>query len=149
MKVDVYHHILGKVYDAVGGQSKKLVNMADIVKQEGFASSKDDIFEFMSHEGWIVDAHAPGEIFLTPWGIEEHKRFSERNKPDKQKHIEDAVKASNMAVSTARDLADTLEKYAKALPLSNKESEAKKLHAEAMKLFEDIKKHVAASKPSS
>lgn len=146
MKVDVYHHILGKVYEATGGQPKKLVNMSDIIKQEGFASSKDDIFEFMSHEGWIVDASRPGEIFLTPWGAEEHKRFSERNKPDKQKHIEDAVKASNQAASTARDLADTLEQYAKSLPLSNKESEAKKLHADAMKLFEELKKSVAASK---
>jgi hypothetical protein len=146
MPVDVYHHILGRVYQVTGGQPKKLVNMLDIIKQEGFSSSKDDIFEFMSHEGWIVDAHAPGEIFLTPWGVEEHKRFSERNKPNKQKHIDDAIKASNQAASAARELADTLEDYAKALPLPNKESDAKRLHAEAIKLFEDLKKFVAASK---
>jgi hypothetical protein len=146
MKVDVYHLVLGKVYEAAGGNAKKLVNMLEIVKQEGFGGAKDDIFEFLNHEGWVVDSPTQGHVFITPWGMEEHKRFSSRSKPDKQKLIEEAVKESNKAASTARELADAFEQYAKALPVPEKDAEAKKIHANAMKLFDDMKKSVAATK---
>jgi len=144
MKVDVYHYILGKVHELANGQTKKMINMLDIVKKEGFASSKDDIFEFMTSEGWVVDAPAPGQVFITPWGMEEHKRFSARNKPDRQKQIEDAVKEANKAAGNAREFADTFEQFAKELTAN--EAEAKKLHSKAMTLFDEIKKSVAATK---
>lgn len=146
MKVDVYHLVLGKVYDASGGNAKKLVNMLEIIKQEGFSGAKDDIFELLNHEGWVVDSPTAGHVFITPWGMEEHKRFAARNAPNKQKLIEDAAKESNKAAATAREFADTLEQYAKALPVPEKEAEAKKIHADAMKLFDDLKKSVAATK---
>ncbi len=144
MKVDVYHFILGKVFDLAGGNIKKMINMLEIVKKEGFASSKDDIFEFMTSEGWIVDAPAPGQVFITPWGMEEHKRASARSTPNRQKLVEDAVKESNKAASNAREFADLIEQYAKELPAN--ETEAKKTHSKAMTLFDDIKKSVTATK---
>jgi hypothetical protein len=146
MKVDVYHFILGKVFEVSGGNAKKLVNMLEIVKQEGFTGAKDDIFEFLNHEGWVVDSPTPGHVFITPWGMEEHKRFAARSKPDRQKLIEEAAKESSKAAATARELADAFEQYAKALPVPEREAEAKKIHADAMKLFDDMKKIIAATK---
>lgn len=146
MKVDVYHLILGKIYEITKGDTKKLINLIDVIKQAGFTGAKDDIIEHMSHEGWIVDSPTVGHVFITPWGAEEHRRFSARSKPDKQKLIEDAVRESNKAASTARELADALEQYAKALPLPEKEAEAKKLYSSAMNLYNDMKNSIASTK---
>lgn len=146
MKVDVYHNILGRIYEATKGDTKKLINLIDLIKQAGFSGAKDDIFEFLSHEGWIVDAPTPGHIFVTPWGVEEHKRFSARSQPDKQKLIEDAVRESNKAASTAREMADALEEYAKVLPIPEKEAEAKKLYSNAMSLYDDMRKSINSTK---
>lgn len=146
MKVDVYHRVLAKLYEAKGEQSDKILNMLEIIKQEGLVGAKHDIFEYMSHQGWIVDSPTPGFVHLTPWGIKEHKLFSERSKPDKQKLIEDAIRESNRAAAAGRELADALEKYAEALAVPEQAAQAKKLYTNVMQLWDDMKKSVSETK---
>ncbi len=79
--MDLYHKVLLKIYEATGGRDSLAVNLKEIVKDEGFFGSYQDIFQQLSRQGWIAETRRADEVKLTHWGIKEIKNTTEEGKP--------------------------------------------------------------------
>jgi len=72
--MDVYHKILGRLYEITGGKQSESVDFVELVKEEGFFPSYDDIHRQMSRAGWITDTGRGNKVKLTHWGIKEARK---------------------------------------------------------------------------
>ncbi len=72
--MDVYHRILGKLYEITGGKQSESVDLQELVKQEGFLPSYEDISRQMSRSGWITDTGRGNKVKITHWGVKEAKK---------------------------------------------------------------------------
>ncbi len=98
--MDVYHKVLTKIYSITDGRENADVDLAELLKKEGFFPSIDDIRTYMSSESWIAETNRTNIIRITHWGVAEAKR-SLSNAPDKAKLIE---KESARLISAVREL---------------------------------------------
>ncbi len=123
--MDVYHKVLTKIYNVTDGRENADVDLAELLKKEGFFPSIDDIRTYMSSESWIAETNRTNIIRITHWGVAEAKRTLS-NGPDKKKLIE---KDSSRLISTARELLVMAEELAgspsedKLKPIDDKISE--------------------------
>lgn len=124
--MDVYHKVLTKIYSVTDGRENADVDLAELLKKEGFFPSIDDIRTYMSSESWIAETNRTNIIRITHWGVAEAKRTLS-NAPDKNKLIE---KDSARLISTARELLVMAEELAgapsedKLKPIDDKISES-------------------------
>lgn len=124
--MDVYHKVLTKIYSISDGREYADVDLAELLKKEGFFPSIDDIRTYMSSESWIAETDRTNIIRITHWGVAEAKR-SLSNAPDKNKLIE---KESARLISAARELLVMAEELAgspsedKLTPIDDKISES-------------------------
>lgn len=85
--MDVYHKVLIKLYEITGGRDTADVDLADLLKKEGFYPSIDSISEYMSSESWVAETSRKHVIRITHWGVAEAKKALS-NKPDMGKELE-------------------------------------------------------------
>ena len=72
--MDVYHKILDRIYRETGGKQSEYVDLKEVVKEEGFAPSFDDIHKQLSRAGWISDTGSGTNVKITHWGTKEAKK---------------------------------------------------------------------------
>ena len=76
MALDVFHQVLARLYELAGGNPRQMVSIVDVLKQEKLFGSSDMITDRLQAEGWIADAPARGQVYVTTWGIDEVRRAS-------------------------------------------------------------------------
>ncbi len=106
--MDVYHKVLTRLFKDSGGKETVKVDMGEILKQEGYFSSRDEISSRMIEEGWITEADAKYLVYLTHWGKAEAKKTLS-NVPDNSRALE---KDSKRLISTAKELVVMTEEFA-------------------------------------
>lgn len=72
--MDVYHKILDRIYRETGGKQSEYVDLREVVKEEGFAPSFDDIHKQLNRAGWITDTGSGSNVKITHWGVKEAKK---------------------------------------------------------------------------
>ena len=72
--MDVYHKILGRLYELTGGKQNESVDLKELVKEAGFLPSYEDIFRQMSRAGWISESGRGNKVKITHWGVKEAKK---------------------------------------------------------------------------
>jgi len=106
--MDVYHKVLTRVFKDSGGKETVKVDMGEILKQEGFFASRDEIGARMIEEGWITEADAKYLVYLTHWGVAEAKKTL-KNVPDNSRALE---RDSKQLISTAKEFVVMSEEFA-------------------------------------
>jgi hypothetical protein len=97
--MDVYQKVLTRLFELTDGKDSVDVDLAELLKKEGFYPSIDNIRDYMSSESWIAETSRTNIIRITHWG----------------------VAAAKKALSSAPDTALALEKDANRLVSSSKE----------------------------
>ena len=72
--MDVYHKVLVKLYEVTQGKENQTVDFKDLVRNAGFFSNYNDIFEMLSSQGWISESKKPDYVGITHWGVSEAKK---------------------------------------------------------------------------
>jgi hypothetical protein len=72
--MDVFHKVLTRIYELSGGRESQEVDLIEILKSEGFYSSRDNIKDHLSTESWIIDSGRPDHVRITHWGMAEAKK---------------------------------------------------------------------------
>lgn len=106
--MDVYHKILAMVYKDSKGQESVRVDFGEMLKQQGFLASIEQITSHMIKEGWITDSDRKNHVQITHWGIAEAKKAA-KGVPDSSKEIE---KDCNALVSGAKEVTVMSEEFA-------------------------------------
>lgn len=143
MSMDVYHQILLKLHEATGGSEKKIINLADLIRKEGFGGAMDDVFDYMSREGWIAEARGEGMVRITHWGVEEVRRATEAKQPGDREALQNAAREARKAAERARELADLCEEYADCLSKADPQGRASKLHRSALNKLKALNEALA------
>ncbi|MGH9947599.1 MAG: hypothetical protein ACRD6X_10385 [Pyrinomonadaceae bacterium] len=105
--MDVFHKVLSRIYKDSGGKATVKVDMGEILKEEGFFPSGEQISSHMVKEGWITEADKKFVVFITHWGVAEAKKAS-TNKPDNTRAME---KDSKLFISGAKQLSVMAEEF--------------------------------------
>lgn len=131
-KMDTYHFVLTKLYEASGGKDSKPVNFRDLLKQIGYYSSYADIFERLSREGWIAeDEKRPHHVRITHWGISEAKKSLSSTTEEDLTKWDKLVNQSKVLAKEIAVLLDSIEKSEESMrQLNNKISELSNLVAQ-------------------
>lgn len=98
--MNVYQKVLLRLYEETGGRDSKAIYLKDIVKEMGFLPSYEDIFNQMSHHGWITETRRSNEVNITPWGVREAKKV-DKGGGDNSREVN---RAANKIKSEAREL---------------------------------------------
>ena len=106
--MDVYHKVLTRLFKDSGGKETVKVDMGEILKQEGFFASRDDIDGRLLEEGWITETDVKYVVYLTHWGIAEAKKTISKA-PDNSRALE---KDSKQLISTAKEFVVMAEEFA-------------------------------------
>ena len=106
--MNVFHKVLVKIFDLTGGKDNVEVDLADLLKKEGFFPSIDSISAQLLGESWITDGSRKYTCKITHWGVAEAKRVMS-NAPDKVSEID---KESKRLLTEARGLITLLEEFA-------------------------------------
>ena len=136
--MDVYHKILARIYKDSDGQESVRVDFGEILKQEGFFPSIEQIASHMIKEGWITDSDRKHHVQITHWGIAEAKKAA-KGVPDSSKAIE---KDCNALVSRAKEITVMSEEFAGA-PSKKKLNEIEKSLTEITKVIERLSDNVS------
>ena len=105
--MDVYHKVLARLFKDSGGKETVKLDMGEILKQEGFFPSLEQISSHMVKEGWITDS-GQNIVFITHWGVAEAKKTL-KNTPDNSRALE---KDSQRLISTAKEFVVMSEEFA-------------------------------------
>lgn len=106
--MDVFHKVLARIYKDSDGKETVKVDMGEILKQEGFFPSRDEISEHMIKEGWITETERKYSVFLTHWGVAEAKKTI-NNVPDNSRALE---KDTKLLIQNAREFVVVVEEFA-------------------------------------
>ena len=71
--MDVYHKVLLKLYQTVGGSESQPADLVDLVKKEGFLGNYQNIFKELNGRAWISETNKADWVRITHWGIKEAK----------------------------------------------------------------------------
>ena len=91
-----------------GGKDSVKMDMAEILKQEGFYSSIDEITAHMLGESWITATDARHVVKITHWGTAEAKKTIS-NAPDNSRELK---KDSKRLISAAKEFVVMMEEFA-------------------------------------
>ena len=72
--MDTFQKVLVKIYEITGGRDTQDVDFVDLLRSEGYYSSRDSIRDHLNNEGWITDSPRSGNIRITHWGVAEAKK---------------------------------------------------------------------------
>lgn len=135
--MNVFHKVLVKIFELTGGKDNVEVDLADLLKKEGFFPSIDSISAQLLGESWITDGSRKYACKITHWGVAEAKRVMS-NAPDKASEIE---KESKRLLTEARGLITMLEEFG-GKPDSKKFDGIEKRISELADRSKAIRKHL-------
>ena len=105
--MDVYHKVLAKLYEMTGGRDSVDVDLAELLKKEGFFPSLDNISTHLLGESWVTETARQHTVRITHWGVAEAKRTLS-NSPDKNKAL---TKEANRLLASTREMQIMLEEF--------------------------------------
>ncbi|MDM7923388.1 MAG: hypothetical protein QUS14_13910 [Pyrinomonadaceae bacterium] len=106
--MDVYQKVLTRLMDLTGGKETVDVDLADLLKKEGFFPSIDSIRDYMSSESWITVTSRKNIIRITHWGVAAAKKAGTATQ-DSQKALKKEI---NKLAATVKELSVKLEDLA-------------------------------------
>jgi hypothetical protein len=106
--MDVYHKVLTRLFKDSGGKDSVKMDMAEILKQEGFYPSLEEITAHMINESWIAATETKNVVKITHWGAAEAKKTLS-NAPDNSRVLE---KDSKRLILTAKEFVVMMEEFA-------------------------------------
>ena len=105
--MNVFHKVLVKIHEITGGKDTVDVDLADLLKREGYFPNLDNISKQLQDEGWITEPGRKNFIRITHWGAIEVKRVL-TDSPDKKNEVD---KNSTRMLNEARELIIMLEEF--------------------------------------
>lgn len=145
MSLDVYHQILAKLYEVTRGSDKKIINLVDLIKKEGFGGAVDDICDFMNREGWVAEATGQGAVRITPWGVEEAQRSGDESQSRDREVLLDAVHKARQTAEKASEFVALFEEYANCQSKPDMKDRVGELYLSAMNKLKSLKDAVESS----
>jgi hypothetical protein len=107
--MNVFQKVLLKVFEISGGKDNVEVDLADLLKKEGFYSNIESISGQLQDEGWITEAGRKHVIKITHWGAMEAKRLQGGASVSSGGGVE---KEANVLVNESKTLVNLLEEFA-------------------------------------
>lgn len=71
--MDTYHKVLVRIFEETGGQELVDVDLADLLKKEGYFPSLDEICNHLKAESWVTESRS-NIVRITHWGVAEAKK---------------------------------------------------------------------------
>jgi hypothetical protein len=105
--MDVYHKVLSRIHKESGGKESVRVDMSELLKQEGFFASIEQISSHMIKEGWITESDRKDHVQITHWGVAEAKKAASGG-TDTSRELE---KDSKMLISIAKEVVVMCEEF--------------------------------------
>ncbi len=134
MALDLYHKVLAKLYEVTEGKDSKIVDLKDLVKNQGFLGSYQDIFQFLSVQSWIMETAKADYVKITHWGVKEAKKSQSLAAPNTL-HL---TRESSNLIAQTKELLTTVEEFAAETSVKNFSQMERKI--------ESLKSSVAALK---
>ncbi len=106
--MDVFQKVLTRVYKKSGGKETIKVDVGEILKEEGFYPSRDQITSHLVGESWVTETEHKYVVRITHWGVAEAKKALS-NTPDNSRAVE---KDSQLLISNAREFVVMMEEFA-------------------------------------
>ena len=135
--MNVFHKVLVKIFELTGGKDNVEVDLAELLKKEGFFPSIDSISGQLLGESWITEGSRKNTCKITHWGVAEARRVMS-NAPDTANEVE---KLSKRLLTETRELLIGLEEFA-AKPDSNKFDRVEKQISDLSDRAKAIRKHL-------
>ncbi len=108
MALDLYHKVLAKLFEVTEGKQTQIIDLKDLVKNQGFLGSYHDIFQFLSIQGWIMETSKADYVKITHWGVKEAKK-TQSGLPDASQELKSEAEK---LVKNVKDLLITAEEFA-------------------------------------
>ena len=105
--MDAFNKVLVKLYEITGGRDSVEVDLAELLKAEGFFPSLEEIKSHMSRESWITETSVPNVVRLTHWGAGAAKKAG-THQPGGSRVIE---REANQLLSESRELGVIIEEF--------------------------------------
>jgi hypothetical protein len=107
--MDVYQRVLLKVYEMANGKDTEEIDLANLLKREGFFANLPSIHEHFINQSWIVATPRKNFIRLTHWGIREAKKLKDSDSGSNSH--QNINKEVNRLIAESREFISLLEDY--------------------------------------
>lgn len=77
--MNVYRKMLVRLLEESKGKTSEKVDFRELLKNEGFLPSYDDIHTHLSRQGWITDTGRGDVVSITHWGVKEAEKSQTGN----------------------------------------------------------------------
>ena len=105
--MDAFNKVLVKLYEITGGKDTVEVDLADLLKKEGFFPSLQEIKSHMASESWITETSTPNVVRMTHWGVGAAKKAGS-GKSSGPRVVE---REANVLLSESRELGVIIEEF--------------------------------------
>lgn len=105
--MDTYQKVLVRLFEITGGKETVEVDLADILKSEGFFPSLDEIKNHMSSESWLTETSTPNVVRITHWGVSAAKKAG-KQRPDGNRAVE---REANRLLAESREFGVIIEEF--------------------------------------
>jgi hypothetical protein len=105
--MDVYHKVLSRIHKESDGKETVKVDIGELLRQEGFFPSIEQIRSHMVKEGWITESDRKDHVQITHWGVAEAKKAA-RGGTDTSRELE---KDSKTLISAAKEVVVMCEEF--------------------------------------
>ena|SRR5438552_23969 len=105
--MDAYNKVLVKLFELTGGRETVEVDLAELLKAEGFFPSLEEIKGHMSRESWLTETSTPNVVRITHWGVSAAKKAGEHT-PGGSRVIE---RETNRLLAENRELGVIIEEF--------------------------------------
>lgn len=130
--MDTFHKVLARIYEETGGKEIVEVDLADLLKREGYFPSLEQISNHLITEGWVTESRQ-NIIRLTHWGAAEAKKAG-TERPDKARAIERDAKR---LLTETREFSVVIEEFI-ADPSAERENALRKKFADMEKIVKGL-----------
>lgn len=105
--MDTYQKVLVRLFEITGGKETVEVDLADLLKVEGYFPSLDDIKNHLSSESWITETSTPNVVRITHWGVSAAKKAG-KQRPDGSRVVE---REANRLLAESREFGVIIEEF--------------------------------------
>ncbi len=114
--MDAFNKVLVKLYEITGGRDSVEVDLAELLKAEGFFPSLEEIKGHMSRESWITETSIPNVVRMTHWGVGAAKKAGTQQAGGGSRLVE---RETNQLLAESRELGVIIEEF-RASPTSER-----------------------------
>ena len=103
----LFNKVLVKLYEITGGRDSVEVDLAELLKAEGFFPSLEEIKGHMCRESWITETSTPNVVRMTHWGVGAAKKAGTQ-KSGGSRLVE---RETNQLLAESRELGVIIEEF--------------------------------------